>query len=158
MSPQPLLIDAAVAGDVDAILALEQTGFPAQSRWIAASWLPEIEGTDHFTPAARDVDGVLRGVAAFQLVAEMADLNRVVVDPAHRSRGIGRTLVEAGLRWAAERGAERMLLEVEWANEPALALYRGLGFAEISHRVNYYGVNRDALIMQRDLDAMEEVR
>ena len=55
------------------------------------------------------------------------------------------------LNHAAERGAERMLLEVEWANEPALALYRGLGFVVISHRVNYYGTNRDALVMQREL-------
>ena len=154
--PQPL-IDVAGVDDVPAILELERTGFPAPSRWIAASWLPEIEGRDHFTPAARDQGGVLCGVAAFQLVADVADLNRVVVAPGHRGHGLGRALLLAGLRWAADRGAERMLLEVEWANEPALALYRGLGFVEISHRVNYYGVNRDALVMQRELGAMREL-
>ena len=53
--------------------------------------------------------------------------------PRARGQGLGRALVAEGLAWAAERGAERMLLEVEWANEPALALYRGLGFAVISH-------------------------
>lgn len=153
--PQPL-IDVAGADDVPAILELERTGFPAPSRWIAASWLPEIEGADHFAPAARD-QGVLCGVAAFQLVGDVADLNRVVVAPDQRGRGVGRALLLAGLRWAADRGAERMLLEVEWANNPALALYRGQGFVEISHRVNYYGVNRDALVMQRDLTTMEVI-
>ena len=151
--PTPL-IDAATADDLDTILELEQTGFAAQSRWIRRSWLPELTGAHRFAPAARDHQGVLRGVAAFQLAAEVADLNRVVVDPRYRQQGVGRALLEAGLGWAAAQGAERMLLEVEWANEPALALYRSLGFTEISFRRNYYGVDRDALVMQRALDGL----
>lgn len=146
-----LTIDAATAADLDAIVALEQTGFAPTSRWIGRSWLSEIEGGHHFTPAARGPGGTVIGVAAFQLYAEVADLNRVVVDPAHRGRGVGAALVGAGLAWAAASGAERMLLEVEWANEPALALYRRLGFAEITYRRNYYGVNRDALVMEKSL-------
>lgn len=146
-----LTIDAATAADLDAIVALEQTGFAPASRWIGRSWLSEIDGGHHFTPAARDADGTLIGVAAFQCFHEVADLNRVVVDPAQRGRGVGAALVEAGLAWAAASGAERMLLEVEWANEPALALYRRLGFAEITFRRNYYGIDRDALVMEKSL-------
>lgn len=144
--------DRAGRDDMDAILALEQTGFALASRWIAASWLPELTRSDRFAPVFRDATGTVRGVAAFQVIAEVADLNRVVVDPGLRGRGIGRALLEAGFAWAAERGAERMLLEVEWANEPALALYRRLGFVEVSYRTNYYGISRDALVMQRDLN------
>ena len=146
-----VLIDRATEADLPAILALEETGFSASSRWVAASWSPELSGADHLVSAARAPDGVVLGVAAFQQIAEVADLNRVVVAASARGQGLGRALVAEGLAWAAERGAERMLLEVEWANEPALALYRGLGFAVISHRVNYYGTNRDALVMQREL-------
>lgn len=156
MTGRCMLIDRATPRDLPAILALEQTGFLPPSRWIDKSWLPELTGSHHFTPAARDDAGVVRGVAAFQLIAEVADLNRVVVDPGHRGRGMGRALLEAGLEWAASNGAERMLLEVEWANEPALALYRGMGFVEITFRTNYYGAGRDALVMQRDLNKLGE--
>lgn len=93
----------------------------------------------------------LLGVATFQLVADTADLHRVVVAPDQRGRGIGRALVEAGITWAAERHGRRMLLEVEHDNDPALALYRRLGFADLARRRDYYGAGRHALVMQYDL-------
>lgn len=149
------MVTLATTDDLPAILALEESGFVQRSRWIDKSWLPELTGPEFFTPGVRDADGVLRGLASFQVIAEVADLNRVVVDPKFRGQGFGAALLAAGLEWATDRGAERMLLEVEWANEPALALYRRFGFVEISHRVNYYGINADALVMQRDLQAGE---
>ena len=33
----------------------------------------------------------------------------------------------------------------------ALALYRGLGFAELARRTNYYGAGRHALVMQYEI-------
>lgn len=93
----------------------------------------------------------LLGVATFQLVADTADLHRVVVAPDQRGRGIGRALVEAGITWAAGRHGRRMLLEVEHDNDPALALYRRLGFADLARRRDYYGAGRHALVMQYDL-------
>ena len=54
-------------------------------------------------------------------------LEDLYVRPAHRGRGIGRALLAALARRAAERGCGR----VEWAvldwNEPAKGFYRGLG-------------------------------
>ncbi|MFT4227894.1 GNAT family N-acetyltransferase [Micropruina sp.] len=98
----------------------------------------------------------LLGVATFQLVADTADLHRVVVAPDQRGRGIGRALVEAGITWAAERHGQRMLLEVEHDNEAALALYRRLGFLELARRKDYYGADRHALVMQRELVRIDE--
>ena len=60
-------------------------------------------------------------------------------------------LVRAGLVWASEVGAERVMLEVDAANAPALALYRGLGFEAIATRTGYYGPGADAVIMSRDV-------
>jgi ribosomal protein S18 acetylase RimI-like enzyme len=51
----------------------------------------------------------------------------VAVFPAHRSRGIGTTLVEAIRGEARERGIPRLSLSVERDN-PALGLYERLGF------------------------------
>ena len=56
----------------------------------------------------------------------------VVVEDAYRGRGIGRRLVEAAIDEAQALGAEGVLLQVHRDNTPALQLYTGLGFREVS--------------------------
>lgn len=50
------------------------------------------------------------------------------VDPSRGGAGLGRALTVAGLASLAERGARVGMLYVDGANEPALRLYRSLGF------------------------------
>ena len=45
-----------------------------------------------------------------------------------RGSGMGRALVNAAVERARERGCARMDLDANEANEPALALYRSVGF------------------------------
>ncbi|KQS77945.1 GCN5 family acetyltransferase [Rhizobium sp. Leaf384] len=61
---------------------------------------------------------------------DLAGLLLVAVRPDRRGEGIGRDIVGASLRWARLKGARQAWLAVEAGNGPALALYRGLGFAE----------------------------
>ena len=52
------------------------------------------------------------------------------------------------MRTAAERGVERMTLEVRPSNLPARRLYERLGFVEIGIRKGYYqDNNEDAILM-----------
>lgn len=46
-----------------------------------------------------------------------------------RRRGLGRRLVAGLVGWARGQGATRIYLQVEDENAPAIALYRGVGFA-----------------------------
>jgi ribosomal protein S18 acetylase RimI-like enzyme len=52
----------------------------------------------------------------------------VVVDPAHRGRGIGRLLVEAALDFLRARGAPRVVLSTAERNEEAQRLFASVGF------------------------------
>jgi GNAT superfamily N-acetyltransferase len=60
----------------------------------------------------------------------------LTVQPPHRRRGLARVIMADAARWAAERGATVMLLQVESGNGPALRLYESLGF-ERHHRYRY---------------------
>ena len=62
----------------------------------------------------------------------------VVTREAARRRGLARTIVAALLRWGWERGARRAYLQVDEGNAPAIALYRGFGFAS-EYRYWYRG-------------------
>ena len=70
------------------------------------------------------------GVGFVAAAGTMAMLHAVEVLAAHRRRGVGRTLTRAAAAWAAEQGAEVLLLCVTRANAAANALYEGLGMAE----------------------------
>jgi N-acetylglutamate synthase len=63
--------------------------------------------------------------------------------PAARRRGLGRLIIGTLLEWAADRGAEQALLEVRSENEPALALYRRLGFTT-AHEYHYRTIPAEA--------------
>jgi ribosomal-protein-alanine N-acetyltransferase len=73
------------------------------------------------------------------------------VKPAARRRGLARSLVLKGAEAAADAGAAVMFLEVNATNNAAIALYKGLGFAEVGRRKAYYvgphGMREDALVL-----------
>lgn len=60
---------------------------------------------------------------------------QLAVDPDARRRGVARRLVTGAMERASVYGAERMTLLVSERNEPALALYAGLGFRPVTHFV-----------------------
>jgi ribosomal protein S18 acetylase RimI-like enzyme len=63
-------------------------------------------------------------------------ITAVEVDAGHRRQGLGATLTSTLAAAAADRGANRILLQVETGNTPARALYARCGFRD-SHRYHY---------------------
>lgn len=55
-------------------------------------------------------------------------LHDIIVDPAHRGRGVGRLLLEATLEFLKSRGAPRVVLTTAEQNEPAQRLFASVGF------------------------------
>lgn len=151
-------VDVATPADLPGIMALE-AAFDQQ--WSEQSWRDEVEGTGRLvliartSPRGEAQEPEIIGVACFQHVDDVVDLHRIVVASQHRRLGFARVMLVAGLHWAIECGAMRMLLEVDHRNEPAIALYRGYGFREIARRADYYGPGAHALILARALEGVD---
>lgn len=142
-----MIIFTARADDLEQILALEESGFDQPQRWSREAWQAELDNDDRLVLVRHDARGRVVGVATFSLAADMADLLRVIVAPDSRGRGIGGSLVRAGMEWAKAVGADRMLLEVRPDNAPAVRAYCKLGFKTLDRRRDYYGSGVDALVM-----------
>ncbi len=158
-------IDRATPADVPSIAALDAAAF-LDRPWSTELWATEVAGHSWVAvvrePEAADPDagehpdgavpeGEVAGVIAVSrtdAASEVADLDRVIVRPGARGRGLGEALVRAGLAWASAQGAARVLLEVERTNATARRLYERCGFAAIGTRRNYYGPGRDAVVME----------
>ncbi|PJM80081.1 ribosomal protein S18-alanine N-acetyltransferase [Bifidobacterium scaligerum] len=147
---------------VAAMRALEVELF-GNHAWSETSVREELTGPDRtyvFDVIGDGVDdaidagiGSIRGFAGYWYDGEDAEIMDVGVGRVHQRQGIARALMETLIERAKIQGARRMLLEVSVINEPAIALYRGLGFERIGVRKRYYqpeGI--DAYVMALDLE------
>lgn len=108
--------------------------------------------------AAREVGRPGAAPAGFVLArsaAEEGEILTLAVARAARRMGLGWALMDAVLRDLHARRAQALFLEVDETNQPAIALYRRLGFETVGRRPAYYArpdaPGTAALVMRRDL-------
>ncbi|MEM3921558.1 MAG: N-acetyltransferase [Nitrososphaerota archaeon] len=73
------------------------------------------------------------------------------VRPDFRRRGIGAALLKRLEEEFRRLGCEKVVLEVAVDNEPAISLYKSLGYEFTSRLKDYYGRGRDAYRAEKDL-------
>jgi ribosomal-protein-alanine N-acetyltransferase len=145
------MIRPARPADVPAVAGLEEAnlGRDAWSEGLVA------EGVSGNLPTVRylvaEVDGEVVGYAAASIVADIAELQRVAVDPGHRRTGLAASLLGAVVDEARTEGADRVLLEVREDNAGALAFYAAAGFVEIDRRRRYYRDGATAVVLRKDV-------
>ena len=99
-------------------------------------------------------DDIAAGFVLSRHAADEEELLLIAVSPEYRGSGIGQILIELLFERAAARGVRRIFLEMRRGN-PALHLYRKVGFEPIGERPNYYkkadGSRIDAITFARSL-------
>lgn len=91
------------------------------------------------------------GYAVGRVSFDEAELHRIAVLPEHRRARAGSRLLARFTALCAQRGAQRIFLEVRSRNESAVALYEKHGFKRISVRRGYYG-DDDAIVYELIID------
>jgi mycothiol synthase len=88
---------------------------------------------------ARDEEGRMIAYNWLKLEpgSDEGEIYVIGVDAGAAGRGLGRRLMSAGLARLRERGASEATLYVESDNEPAVRLYRSMGFADDTVDVQY---------------------
>lgn len=121
-----------------------------------SSWSLEVLQAELHAPArtylACEEAGGILAYGGFWFNGEEAELMTIGVAPSARHRGLGRSLLTELFDQAREQGAGQMFLEVRVDNDPALGLYRNMGFRQMGLRRRYYqpeGI--DAFTMVKDL-------
>ena len=146
-----MTVRPATTGDVLAIAALERDNL-GDDAWSAA--LVE-EGVAGNLPTVRylaaEVEGEVVGHAVASVVGDIAELQRIAVDRAHRRTGLATALLDAVVGAAREGGADRLLLEVREDNAGALAFYAARGFVEVDRRRRYYRDGATAVVLRLGL-------
>lgn len=124
------------------LLLLDEMAFPSPWHLTQESFGRACRATDAHvvvvaanSPAPRGHDGEVAGFALVGRTAQSAYLQRLAVHPLNRRRGIAGHLVRESLAWAHATGANDLFVNTEPSNEPALSLYRSLGFVTVPERL-----------------------
>lgn len=124
------------------VVALETANQPRP--WSEQVFRDELTASDRIYLVAGDEEIV--GYGGVMVVGDEAHVTNLLVDPGHRGRGTGRSLMLALIEAAIGRGARHLTLEVRRHNHAARSLYAGLGLAPVGVRPGYYG-DDDALVL-----------
>lgn len=146
-----MTVRPATPADTAAVAALERDnlGVDAWSESLIADGVAGDLPTVSYLVAEHD--GVLVGHAVASVVADIAELQRIAVAPAHRRTGLASALLAAVVAQARAAGADRLLLEVREDNAAALAFYAARGFVEVDRRRRYYRDGATAVVLRRGL-------
>ncbi|MFN3162350.1 MAG: GNAT family N-acetyltransferase [Pseudohongiellaceae bacterium] len=90
----------------------------------------------HCFLVARDASGIARATALGVLSDGLLGIYGVATQSESRRQGLAAALLIQLINWAASHGSRSAYLQVELANQPAIALYCKLGFQE-SYRYWY---------------------
>ncbi|WP_144207602.1 ribosomal protein S18-alanine N-acetyltransferase [Mycobacterium tilburgii] len=148
---EPVTLGALTSADAQRCAQLEASLFDGDDPWPAAAFNRELASTYHHYVGARMAD-TLVGYAGIARLGRRPsfeyEVHTIGVDPAYQGRGLGRRLLDELLKFA-DGGV--VYLEVRTDNEPAIALYRSVGFEQIGVRKRYYRVSgADAYTMRRE--------
>lgn len=141
-----IIIKHARFTDIESIHAIEQH---AISSWSYDQFVEELS-REFSVLLAASIDDTVSGYICAWIIRDQAEIHSFAVSEKFPRIGIGKKLLEALEREAAERGCSSILLDVRSRNEPAVNFYKKNGFTETGRRKDYYQ-DDDALLMEKKI-------
>lgn len=132
---------------VEEVERIERDVFP-EDAWSREQFWSELAQSTRRYLVAIDGEAVVAYAGLFVLPPD-ADVQTVAVASHAQGAGLATRLLSELLEDADAHGVTHTMLEVRDGNAPALAVYRRLGFEQISRRPRYYADGVDALILRR---------
>ena len=148
---QPWTIRPAVAGDLDALVRLEQHAF-ATDRLSRRALRRLVRSEAAVVLVAETAQGVVGdAILLRRRGSAVARVYSLAVDTAARGRGIARALLLRLIEAARASKTRRLRLEVRTDNTAARALYAALGFRPIASLPGYYQDGADGIRLEAAL-------
>jgi ribosomal-protein-alanine N-acetyltransferase len=153
MNQQSIEIRNMVMNDIDTVLFIENSVFPAP--WSRDVFLRELQ-----LPISRNLVATIRmnqiyditGYMTYWVIAGEIQIHKIAVREDIRRAGIASALLDVMIRRSCKESAVSCTLEVGRSNEGAKRLYEKFGFIVTDVRPRYYAESGDdALIMWADL-------
>lgn len=141
----PAGIRRATDADADAIVEIEVESFDSPEELFTRRQIRRLIANPRAQVLVAEIDGRVVGwsvgLVRQHRSAKSGRLYAIAVRRSARGRQVGRSLAMEVQSAFASAGVARMYLEVRATNEPAIHLYRSLGFTLIKRLPAYYGLD-----------------
>lgn len=135
---------------IEQILKIEHASF-GRDAWDRDLFLEYFRRSPDLFLVARSARRIV-GYIITCTARNQAELLSIAVDPRHRRRGLGRTMLDETLRRLRSiRKTNTWWLMVATTNEEAIHFYENYGFVRQRRTKGYYGSGRDAWRMKLSL-------
>lgn len=121
--------------DLDRISQIEAASFSMP--WKKEDFKELIDSNDSVYMVILANDNPI-GTAGYSYNGFEGYINNVVIDRNYRGQGLSEKLIKALLDYGQKEGIKDYTLEVRVSNEPAVKLYKKLGFESAGIRKNFY--------------------
>lgn len=146
------IIRNARKSDTGQILEIEKQSYPLP--WDETAFACELSkqasGMNIFL-AAEDETGKLAGYFVGNVITDYVHVLNIAVRQDCRKKGLARQFMQKAEQEALKRGLGALTLEVRENNEPAVNLYKKLGYEVKGRREKYYEHKYDGLLMWKKL-------
>jgi ribosomal-protein-alanine N-acetyltransferase len=142
---QEIEIRSAERRDINRILQIERACF-GRDAWERDLFMEAFTNCPDLFYMAK-IRGRIAGYSITCVEGGEAELISVAVFPCFQRRGVAQALIGATIAALMARGIQDLRLMVDVDNEPAIRLYKRLGFARIRTVPDYYRKGRSAWCM-----------
>lgn len=131
--------------DLSSVLKIDEAVLTAH--WPYQFYRDEIERDDSYCLCMEDLDKLI-GFVIVRQVGDLLELLQIGVDRSAQGQGNGQKLFDAILKLNLNKP---MMLEVHDENRQAIRFYKRNGFVKVGQRKHYYGANKHAVVMRKDI-------
>lgn len=130
------------------LYSLSDESYTYGSPWSVRQFKDTLE-SGHVFYIVAEWNGEIIGFLVASMLQTEVEIYNLVVSKSYKRRGIGTALINEMKRMMRVNGITELYLEVRVSNEPAILLYKNLGFQPVGVRKNYYSNPReDAVVLK----------